>query len=35
MGDVRGSTALDSLAARVVAGESDPFRAADELLAQL
>ena len=35
MGDVRGSAALDALAARVVAGESDPFRAADELLAQL
>ena len=35
MGDVRGSAALDSLAARVVAGRSDPFRAADELLAQL
>jgi LAO/AO transport system kinase len=35
MGDVRGSAALDALAARVVAGETDPFRAADELLAQL
>jgi LAO/AO transport system kinase len=35
MGDVRGSAALDTLAARVVAGETDPFRAADELLAQL
>jgi LAO/AO transport system kinase len=35
MGDVRGSAALDRLAARVVAGETDPFRAADELLAQL
>jgi LAO/AO transport system ATPase len=35
MGDVHGSAALDSLADQVVAGETDPYRAADELLAQL
>ena len=35
MGDVRGSAALGSLAARVVAGECDPYQAADELLDQL
>ncbi|MGY1747301.1 methylmalonyl Co-A mutase-associated GTPase MeaB [Blastococcus sp. SYSU D00695] len=35
MGDVRGSAALEALAARVVAGETDPFSAADRLLAQL
>ena len=35
MGDVHGSAALGSLAGSVVAGETDPFRAADELLAQL
>jgi LAO/AO transport system ATPase len=35
MGDVHGSAALGSLAGAVVAGETDPFRAADELLAQL
>ena len=35
MGDVHGSAALGTLADRVVAGESDPYRAADELLAQL
>ncbi|MCW2700744.1 MAG: Lysine arginine ornithine transport system kinase [Blastococcus sp.] len=35
MGDVHGSAALDALAGRVVAGESDPYRAADELLDQL
>src|SRR5688572_13959307 len=35
MGDVHGSAALGSLAERVVAGESDPYRAADELLDQL
>ena len=35
MGDVHGSAALGSLADRVVAGETDPYRAADELLAQL
>ncbi len=35
MGDVRGSTALGSLAEQVVAGRTDPYRAADELVAQL
>ena len=35
MGDVHGSAALGSLAEPVVAGETDPYRAADELLAQL
>jgi LAO/AO transport system ATPase len=35
MGDVHGSAALGSLADRVVAGEADPYRAADELLTQL
>jgi LAO/AO transport system ATPase len=35
MGAVRGSAALRALAERVVAGETDPFRAADELIAQL
>ncbi len=35
MGDVRGSAALGSLASQVVAGECDPYRAADELLDQL
>ena len=35
MGDVHGSAALDSLAGQVVAGETDPFRAADELVASL
>ncbi|MGY1689840.1 methylmalonyl Co-A mutase-associated GTPase MeaB [Geodermatophilus sp. SYSU D01105] len=35
MGAVRGSAALDVLAERVVAGETDPFRAADELTRQL
>ncbi|MGY1705078.1 methylmalonyl Co-A mutase-associated GTPase MeaB [Geodermatophilus sp. SYSU D00697] len=35
MGAVRGSVALDVLAERVVAGETDPFRAADELTGQL
>jgi LAO/AO transport system ATPase len=35
MGDVHGSAALSSLADRVVAGETDPYRAADELLEQL
>jgi len=35
MGDVHGSAALGALADRVVAGEADPYRAADELLAQL
>lgn len=32
IGDVRGGTALPQLAKRVVAGELDPYRAADELL---
>lgn len=35
MAGVRGSTALDAAAARVVAGESDPYTAADELVAAL
>jgi len=35
LGDVHGSAALGSLAGSVVAGETDPFRAADELVAQL
>jgi LAO/AO transport system kinase len=35
MGDVHGSAALGSLAESVVAGETDPYRAADELVAQL
>jgi LAO/AO transport system kinase len=35
MGDVHGSAALSSLAAGVVAGETDPYRAADQLLARL
>ncbi len=35
LGDVRGSAALRPLAARVAAGETDPYRAADELVAQL
>jgi LAO/AO transport system kinase len=35
MGDVHGSAALGSLAEQVVAGESDPYRAADELVSQL
>jgi LAO/AO transport system kinase len=35
MGDVRGSAALGALADRVVAGECDPYSAADELLDQL
>jgi LAO/AO transport system ATPase len=33
IGDVHGSAALDALAARVVAGETDPYTAADELVA--
>jgi len=33
MGDLRGGETLDRLAARVVAGELDPYRAADELVA--
>jgi LAO/AO transport system ATPase len=35
MGDVHGSAALGSLADQVVAGQADPYGAADELLAQL
>ena len=35
LGDVHGSAALGSLAGSVVAGKTDPFRAADELLDQL
>jgi len=35
IGDVRGSAALGTLAEQVVAGESDPFRAATLLLEQL
>ena len=35
MGDVHGSAALGSLAEAVVAGRTDPFRAADQLVAQL
>jgi LAO/AO transport system kinase len=35
MGEVRGSAALAALADAVVAGETDPYRAADRLLAQL
>jgi len=35
MGDVRGSAALRSLADAVVAGNNDPYSAADELLTQL
>src|SRR4051794_36206953 len=32
---VHGSAALDAAAARVVAGDTDPYRAADELVAEL
>ncbi|RBY87199.1 methylmalonyl Co-A mutase-associated GTPase MeaB [Blastococcus sp. TBT05-19] len=35
IGDIRGSAALESLAGSVVDGTTDPYRAADELLAQL
>ncbi|MCW2636012.1 MAG: Lysine arginine ornithine transport system kinase [Blastococcus sp.] len=35
MGDVHGSAALGALADQVVAGATDPYRAADELVAQL
>ncbi|MGY1693287.1 methylmalonyl Co-A mutase-associated GTPase MeaB [Geodermatophilus sp. SYSU D00814] len=35
IGEVRGSAALAALAEAVVAGETDPYRAADRLLAQL
>jgi LAO/AO transport system kinase len=34
-GDVHGRSELDDLAAAVVAGGSDPYAAADELLAAL
>jgi LAO/AO transport system ATPase len=33
IGDLHGSAALDALAARVLAGDTDPYRAADDLLA--
>jgi LAO/AO transport system kinase len=33
MGDLRGGSLLDDLAAKVVAGETDPYAAADDLLA--
>jgi hypothetical protein len=32
---VHGSAALDAAAARVVAGQADPYTAADELVASL
>jgi LAO/AO transport system kinase len=35
MGDVHGSAALDALAGQVVAAQTDPYRAADELVSQL
>ncbi|MGY1617585.1 methylmalonyl Co-A mutase-associated GTPase MeaB [Geodermatophilus sp. SYSU D00691] len=35
LGDVHGSAALGALAGKVVAGETDPYSAADELVAQL
>jgi LAO/AO transport system ATPase len=35
LGDVGGPAALTALAEQVVAGETDPYRAADELVAQL
>ncbi len=35
IGDLRGSAALGALAERVVAGEADPYGAADELVARL
>jgi LAO/AO transport system kinase len=35
MGDVHGSAALGTLAEKVVAGETDPYSAADDLVAQL
>jgi LAO/AO transport system ATPase len=34
-GDVHGSAALDEAAARVVSGDTDPYRAADDLVASL
>jgi LAO/AO transport system ATPase len=35
LGDVHGSAALGALAEKVVAGKTDPFSAADDLIAQL
>ena len=35
IGDLHGSAALGALAERVVAGETDPYAAADELVARL
>ncbi len=35
LGGVHGSAALDSAAARVVDGDTDPYTAADELVAAL
>ncbi|SDX65974.1 LAO/AO transport system kinase [Modestobacter sp. DSM 44400] len=35
LGDVHGSAALGTLAEQVVAGQTDPYRAADELVARL
>ena len=35
IGDLRGTAALGVLAERVVAGETDPYAAADELVARL
>jgi LAO/AO transport system kinase len=35
MGDVHGSAALSALAEKVVAGDTDPYRAADQLLEHL
>jgi LAO/AO transport system kinase len=35
IGDVHGSAALDTLADRVVAGDTDPYTAADDLLATI
>jgi LAO/AO transport system kinase len=35
MGDVHGSAALGTLAEKVVAGDTDPYSAADELVGQL
>jgi LAO/AO transport system kinase len=35
MGDVHGSAALEALAEKAVAGDTDPYTAADELLEQL
>jgi LAO/AO transport system kinase len=34
-GEVHGSAALDSAAARVVAGQTDPYTAAEELIKSL